>query len=301
MRDDVKRSSQGGFSLIEIMIAAALLAGLTIGFMTMTKNALKGQNFLKFTMARSEIRSTLFHYVQSNAASCACSMKGTTFNPTSIPTTIPMPDLLVFADSKTCGSVQRKLMYQDLQVDNAKVEATEIRISAGAGNSYSGAMIIRLKPMNEMVGAPRDVITIPIDFPTTDSGSNKEIAGCMAGATEAGITFNPTYIGDTHTPLNGSTTWSLTKVPVSAQAVLVKYVIGKLGGSGKGDREIRKCSVNNTNGDVFHFGHSSHGDGQAHSIAGSTIINLGIAPHSLNFNCNNSDSGGYFEVYGIIN
>lgn len=294
-----EKHSQSGFGILEAMIGIGILGIATLAFMNLMSTFNKEQGLLKYRMSRTEIRASLVAYLATNASSCSCTLKSLAFNPATLPQKITLSGgFSHFNDPVNCAQKVRTILEKGDLLENLEVTDVRLQVTNGVGSTWTGSIIVD----SEGRGIPNTNISrrivIPFDFQTKDVGSNKEIVSCGAGSSDSGISFDSTFVGDTTTPV--SKTWTLTKLPPTAKAVLLKYHIGKYPGSGKKDRHDRNCTISNSKGESIRIGVASTGDGGQHFAAGTAVVTLGAAPHSLTLSCNNDGSAGYLTSYGFI-
>ncbi len=297
-----KHLSQKGFGIVQSLIAAGMMGGVAYLYATIQKNASESQNLYRYQMLRNEMRGSLASYLQQQSKSCSCTLQNYEFNPTSLPSKIDIgsPGLQIMGEVSPCGTAIRTVMSKGMQIENAIVQEMSLVVLNGSGDNFTGELRIQLAPLGKVPKfAARDIV-MPIDFSTVDSGANKQISECMKSSAPSGgaISFDANEIGDSTTPVTKS--WNLSKVPPEAKAVTIRWLIGNVSGSGKGDREDRNCAIANNNGVTYRIGYQSYGDGEAHYIAGTSVIRLGSYPHQLNISCVNPGGQGYLTVDGVI-
>ncbi len=77
----MKKFGPSGFTLVEIMVGAALLGALSLGVMQLTKSMQKGQKTVELKGQKSDVMTTLKLYL-SNKSSCEETLRGIVAGPT---------------------------------------------------------------------------------------------------------------------------------------------------------------------------------------------------------------------------
>ena len=153
--------------MIEVILAAGMLGGLALGAASLMDNMNSGQNSGRFGIARLELRSNVVSFLANNLRSCSCSLKDKTFNPGTLPATIPLPDgLQIFATPATCSDPLRAVAKKELKIENAEVKSVDLILKSGTGSMYTGELHVMMvaSNMNKMerkVIIPKRLNVIP--------------------------------------------------------------------------------------------------------------------------------------------
>lgn len=185
-------SKKSGFSLVELMIAAGLIGGLSLIFMQVLKSGNKGQidvmNFADYSSMRDEI-----NFLISNPRSCKASLAGFSFKGSSIKAT--PKDGVELWSSDQVGARSTKKFYASAKFGKTEIETITFSMpdyTAGAdwaeGTDQGFTAELRVSGKKSSMGATKsfnDITkSINVTFDTNSSGISL-IKDCQVASTSS--------------------------------------------------------------------------------------------------------------------
>lgn len=193
-------SKKSGFSLVEIMVALGLVAGLGMVVMQVMKSSSKGQvdvmNFADYSSIKDEIT-----FLINNSNSCKASLAGFTFNGSTIKDT-PKAGVELWGANQDGDRTTKKFFAGALF---GKTEIEKISFSmpdytagtnwpAGVGQSFTGQLSITGKKSNmgntKAFNEIKKSINVVFD---TDASGLSTVKSCSTSASGGGVLLSGTY------------------------------------------------------------------------------------------------------------
>lgn len=304
MSEDLSKlkNSQGGFSLLEIVLAIALSGVLFLFVTRMLDVSSKSIAYQEFSITKNELQMELINYKMNSLRSCSCMLEGRTFAPSALPADVAIPASGIasvrYSDPNNCasGTVLRTIAQNNQKINKATIKDVSFDVVSGSGNNWTGNIKVEIESDRKVQGPSSRTIVTSVDLITQDSGALKEIQQCVlgtGGANTPGTTdVVGVGVGDSMPPTHGLTqAVNFPNVPSNASAVILAY---KIGLQESGGREDRYCVFQPSG---LYIGYDSRGDGDARMAAGSIIVPLNPGQ---TVRCDNSGSSGYIRVIGVI-
>lgn len=191
---------KSGFSLVEIMVALGLVAGLGMVVMQVMKSSSKGQvdvmNFADYSSIKDEVT-----FLINNSNSCKASLAGFTFNGSTIKDTPKNGVELWGADQD--GNRTTKKFFTGAVFGKTEIEkmtfsmpdyTAGINWPAGVGQSFTGQLNIAGKKSNmgntKAFNEIKKSINVVFD---TDASGLSTIKSCSTSASGGGVLLSGTY------------------------------------------------------------------------------------------------------------
>lgn len=185
----ILHSNKKGFSLLEIMIAIAMLGGISLGVMQMLKSMQKGQvdtqNFTDYTSIAQESS-----FLLNDLNSCKASLAGTTFHGSTIKSSAITGIQLWSADQ--AGARSQKKFYSGANFGKVTIDTISFNMpdytatsdwSVGTNQTFTGLITISSKKKSMGHESTDKLITKSINVTfNTDASGQSTITSCSAGS-----------------------------------------------------------------------------------------------------------------------
>lgn len=250
MKDKKLLRSQSGFSLVEVMIAAAIMGGLTYAYMQMSQVQNKSARSLQATIAKIDLEKSVINSL-SNGSICSFLLNDSsqsanrssvdTFNSTAVtaanPLEITIKNLLASPDAaapslaevgKAASALAPKLIISKMKFVIKPNQPPDIFL---ADFHIEFEQTFGMRAMSDIV-----IKNIQVATDTTSPVNAKKIVGCSGWGEPRAQRFVFTT----------SSTWT---VPVGTRKAFVTMAGG--GGSGAGWRIISNLATGHSGGYIF--------------------------------------------------
>jgi prepilin-type N-terminal cleavage/methylation domain-containing protein len=250
MKDKNRLKSQSGFSLVEVMIAAAIMGGLAYAYMQMSQVQNKSARALQATIARIDLEKSVINSL-SNGAICSFLLNDSsqstnrsgvdTFNSASVtaatPLEITIKNLLASPDAaapsiaevgKAASALATKLIIGKMKFVIKPNQPPDIFL---ADFHIEFEQTFGMRAMSDIV-----IKNIQVATDTASPPNAKKIIGCSGWGEPRAQRFAFTT----------SSTWT---VPVGTRKAFVTMAGG--GGSGAGWRIISNLATGHSGGYIF--------------------------------------------------
>lgn len=181
---------QAGFSLIQVMIAGALMAGLMVAYMNFHDQQLKSTNYIEFLGKKEQLRLTLMGQFLNDPTNCKCLIGPVTFPTagTASLTLAPAPTKLghyKFTTPGDCSTAVMNIPYVSTAgVDGLLLSQLAINDVQPSGTGHTGTMVIDLttSPTKPITGPKITRLSFPLNIFSVPSGGAQQFDGCSISA-----------------------------------------------------------------------------------------------------------------------
>jgi prepilin-type N-terminal cleavage/methylation domain-containing protein len=174
-----------GFTLVEVIIAVAILGGIALGVMSLMKNMYKGQSDLTGSADLLDLRREITYIFEDNV-NCGVSLKGTVFRGDSINMT-PIENLEIWNADEAGNKLSKKFFqnqnYGKLTIDKISFfipsHTTNVNWPEANGQTANGTITIEGK--KNLLGTIKPFKSIKTNIKVlfnTDSSGNSKIESC---------------------------------------------------------------------------------------------------------------------------
>ena len=187
-----------GNSLIQVLVAAGILAIVMMSTLSVFTNQTHANNFLEFQAKKEQLRLALLGQVLTSPEHCKCLFQGAAPFPTTgtpeLSGYVPPTALGKFTDATCAGGVPHPLVSSD-GTDGLKLISTRLTNIALAGGSYAGELLVQVDSTKKVLGPSSLQLKIPVAV-ITSSGTPGVVSfeGCAnLGASSASSTGAMTF------------------------------------------------------------------------------------------------------------
>lgn len=177
MQKKFLRLSQHGFSLVQVIIAAGILAVLAMTSASFFTNQIKANNYLEFQAKREQLRLTILGQFLSDPNNCKCLFANAPAFATPGPSTLAgTPPTQIgkfnFTTPGVCGTATLPSpLTSSTGVDGIRSTTIQLRnIVDSGGGTHTGLLVIGLQSLKEVQGPQELMLTFPVDVQTAPSG-----------------------------------------------------------------------------------------------------------------------------------
>jgi type II secretory pathway pseudopilin PulG len=182
-----------GFGLIEVIVAAGIIAVLAATSATYFVHQLRANNFLEFQGKREQLRLSILGQFLSDPNQCKCLFAGTTFatpGPSALsggtpPTSI---DKYSFGTPGNCATAtpSGSPFVNSAGVDNVALASVQLNNITGTPGNYQGSLIIGLQSQKPVAGPQTIFLTFPVSVVGSAGGPGTVVfQGCSSLAAAA--------------------------------------------------------------------------------------------------------------------
>lgn len=269
-----ERTKSQGFTLIEIMIATAIMGVAMFAMMSMQTNQMRSTNYLHFQLKRTEIQGSLIGQFLNDANNCGCLFQNagpvefsTAASAVTLAVTTPPTQIgrYNFVTAGECNTATVPMPFVDSEgIDGVKATSIQLTNITAIGTNFSGMLTVNLESTKDVLGPKELPINIPVNIATTPgSPGNVNFASCTTSgpAASSDRTIDVIRAKTSYTPA-------------------MTYLFG---GGGGGGRSISTCG-----GGTFIYGFSGR--------QGARID--GLRMHCKNFDNSSTYASNYIGTGG---
>jgi hypothetical protein len=180
-----KIRTNSGFSIIELVVVAAMSTILMFAGLQYLSNQIKSNNFLGFQAKREQLRTALATQVLSDAFNCGCIFAGSTPFPAAGTLRLngfAQPDIIgryANADCSGDPAIPNPLITR-AGVDGVRLDSVDIMNISLVSGMYVGTMHVGITSSRDVIGPSQLFVKIPVAIQVTPSGGNVQLESCTA-------------------------------------------------------------------------------------------------------------------------
>jgi type II secretory pathway pseudopilin PulG len=181
----MKTNNQAGFSILEMVVAAALMGALALASLSFFQEQSKRSNLMEFLGKREQIRHALMNQVLTNSDNCKCLFNGAA--PFPVAGTAALTGFATneigryhFPTPGDCAGVTiPEPLVSTAGVDGIKLVSLDLKNIQLVSGAYLGSLEVLLSNVKDMSGMKSKGIRIPVMLSTKPSGPGTvELDGC---------------------------------------------------------------------------------------------------------------------------
>jgi len=190
-----KLNSRSGATIVEVLVAGAIMIIMMLAMMTMQDNQLKGNNYLDFQLKRTQLQAELVGQVFNNANNCACLFAGSaafSANPVAPGATLSTLPLQIgrfnFVNPGVCATATiPQPLVDNIGIDGMRATSIQLTNIMNANGAYTGEVVLDLQSTKPVLGPQNLPIRIKVDIVTSPAGAgNVNFASCAISAISNG-------------------------------------------------------------------------------------------------------------------
>lgn len=188
------RSNQLGFSLVEVMIAGAILGAIMLAAASFFVSQQKANNFLEFQSKRSQLRLTLLGQILNDPDNCKCLFNGAAPFSSTGPATLTgvTPTAIGRYGFVTAGVCASATMPQPLitsaGIDFMKSTSITLTNIVNISGQYSGELIVTVESMKDVLGPKQIPLSMPVNVSVSPSSPGMvKFEGCSTGGSSGSV------------------------------------------------------------------------------------------------------------------
>lgn len=179
-----KALQKNGFSLIEVVIIAGVMAVLMFAMISMQTNQSRSNNYLEFQLKTIQLRGQILGQFLNDPENCRCLFNGATDFPAAgiallggvTPTQIGRFN---FVTAGVCGTATVPSPFvSNTGVDGLISSSIQLRNISGAAGVYAGDLVINVQSRKEVLGPQELPVSIPVSIATAPAGPNVSFVSC---------------------------------------------------------------------------------------------------------------------------
>lgn len=179
MKKDFRES---GFTLVEIVIVAGIMAVVMFSVMTMQTNLSRSNNFLEFQLKRTQLHGSILGQVLTDPNNCKCLFSGAAEFPATGAAELmgytPKSEVGAF-DPTNCAAPLTNPMITTAGLDGLKLISTELKNITPSAGVFTGDLFVNIESSKNVLGPKELPIKIPVTVATVPgSPGNVVFDGC---------------------------------------------------------------------------------------------------------------------------
>ena len=199
-------SNARGFSLVEVIIAGAILSVIALASASFFSNQQKMNNYVEFRAKKVQLQNTISGQFLSDRMNCRCLFRGAANFPVAgtaqltgvTPMNMGRYQFVTPGDCTTATMPQPWITAAG--VDDMRTESIVLKdIGTPSGGVYSGTLEMRVRSLKEVNGSQIAHFSIPVSVSTNPvSASTVAFDSCSTAAsgTAAGLDYSPADAGN---------------------------------------------------------------------------------------------------------
>ena len=185
--------NQGGFSLIQVMVAVAIIGALSLGVISIVQLVYKQQKLMNKTMNVSQLNDDL-KLILDDKALCSCNFQSlNTFDSTAVSPSVDINEMLLDCSVSTSFLVKQNQPYANTNLIVKEIKFNNIKPTQPGGAQYIGELTVYFKKIEGLPVLKPLTIKQKVNTSTTSPITAKKIIGCGSVAGE--VSSSPHYGG----------------------------------------------------------------------------------------------------------